>query len=446
MGLISRFIFVLALGLLRAFVSMADPLRPSEDPFYTPKNDSWPQLPAGTILNSRQVDIASLLPGFSSPSTAFQLLYVTRDVHDRPAHTVTTIIVPPRPNFERIISLQIAYDSPDVDCSPSFGIREGVTGPAAMWSRNQLYYLLPFLQQGPVVNVPDYEGSNAAFTVGPQAAYQTLDSIRAALKSGHITGVNSEAKTVMFGYSGGGHATEWASEFHSSYAPELNIAGAAIGGPPPNITETYLSVNGGNNSALNAWAVLGVMNAYPELEDYIHEHLLPEHKDTFLRPLKRCSGFPEDYPMPGLNLTDISAFFDNHDNFLYDFKHILDKIGVMGKHGVPKFPLYIYAGTADDIATPIEDTNSLVESFCKTGANVRYHRYWGLGHAGTLAMGMGPVWTWISNVFRGTVLPGCGRPNNHGVEEDLLREYPFLSRGGSQIPIFTEEELQSRMF
>jgi triacylglycerol lipase len=167
MGCTLYFPLVLLLGLLCVLVAEAAPLLPSEDPLYTPNNDSWSELaPPGTILNSREVTIASLVPGFPSKAKAFQLLYVTRDVHEKPAHTVTTIVVPQEPKFDRLLSFQIAYDSPDINCSPSYGIQFGVDGPAATWNRNQLSYALPYLQQGPVLNIPDYEGSN----VGPQSA------------------------------------------------------------------------------------------------------------------------------------------------------------------------------------------------------------------------------------------------------------------------------------
>jgi triacylglycerol lipase len=369
------FPLVLLLGLLCVLVAEAVPLLPSEDPFYTPNNDSWSELAPGTILNSREVTIASLVPGFLSKAKAFQLLCITRDVHEKPAHTVTTIVVPQKPKFDRLLSFQIAYDSPDINCSPSYGTQFGVDGPAATWNRNQLSYVLLYLQQGPVLNIPDYEGSIAAFTVGPQSAYQTLDSIRAALNSEHLTGLSPEAKTIMFGYSEGGYATEWASEFHHSYSPELEIVGAAIGGPPTNITNTYLSVNGGAASALNAWAMLGVMNAFPDLKAYTLDHLLPEYRDTFLGPRQRCSPRSGDgNDPPPLSNMNISSFFDNGHQFLYEFKDILDEIGVMGRHGIPKFPLYIYKGTNDDIAPTIEDTTALVRKYCEAGTNVRYFR------------------------------------------------------------------------
>jgi hypothetical protein len=50
----------------------------------------------------------------------------------------------------------------------------------------------------------------------------------------------------MWGYSGGSLATEWAAELQPTYAPELNFAGAALGGLVPNITSVLKTINGGH--------------------------------------------------------------------------------------------------------------------------------------------------------------------------------------------------------
>ena len=61
--------------------------------------------------------------------------------------------------------------------------------------------------------------------------YNTLDSLRAALKS-PATGLTSTTKIGLAGYSGGAIATEWAAQLAPTYAPEINsdIVGAAMGG------------------------------------------------------------------------------------------------------------------------------------------------------------------------------------------------------------------------
>ncbi|KAJ6104884.1 hypothetical protein N7486_003573 [Penicillium sp. IBT 16267x] len=145
------------------------------------------------------------------------------------------------------------YDSADINCGPSYGLHFQAERWGSLWNKLNLVFLLPYLQKGPVLNIPDYEGSNAACTVGPQSAFHTLDSIRAALQSTDYTNISSDAMVIMFGYSGGAFATELATE--------------KLGGLPPNITSTYNNINKGPMAEVNIAAILGVMNAYPEMDE-----------------------------------------------------------------------------------------------------------------------------------------------------------------------------------
>jgi len=40
----------------------------------------------------------------------------------------------------------------------------------------------------------------------------------------------TDSQIGLLGYSGGASATVWATNMHESYAPELNVIGAAHGG------------------------------------------------------------------------------------------------------------------------------------------------------------------------------------------------------------------------
>ncbi|KAA8647916.1 hypothetical protein EYZ11_012906 [Aspergillus tanneri] len=370
----------------------------------------------GDILDHRQVSLPSLIPGAESPLTAYQLLFVTRNASFDLTTSVTTVIIPENPNPNRVLSYQIAYDSPDVNCSPSYGLQRGAGFAAAMWNQVQMSFVFPYLMsykgllgRRPILNIPDYEGSNAAFTVGPQSGYHTLDSIRAALNSKDITGIKRTARAIMFGYSGGALATEWASELHAEYAPKLNIAGAAMGGPPPNITNTYINVNG-TQSPLNVWAMLGVMRAFPEVDEHMRNDIRPDKRSLFLGPQKRCTRCQLYSPKIPPN-ENVSSWFEHGDEFLYKFKEILDTNGTMGNHiekgQSPNFPLYIFQGTKDNITAPIEDTDNLYHKYCDAGTNVTYVRYVGLDHGGTLLAGMYPAWTWITAVFNWVKIDEC---------------------------------------
>ncbi|CAG7952657.1 unnamed protein product [Penicillium salamii] len=381
------------------------PRFPSEDEFYKPPSgESWKKEPAGTILKSRNVTFATLQANVPSEAKAYQLLFVTQDVDEEPATTVTTIVVPQEANLNRLLSFQNAYDSADIDCSPSYGFQNQVTGPAYTWNQAQLSILGKFqLKGGPVISIPDYEGSNAAFTVGPQSAYQTLDSIRAALNSQDITGLNPEANTVLYGYSGGGLATEWATEFHASYAPTLKVIGAAMGGIPTYIANTYRHVNNGPFSELNVLATLGLANAFPIVNDYVKEHVLPEYAPAFFYPRVRCGPHHGIEKQPALSKVNITAIFDNGDDLLDDFSDLLEEVGIMGKRisevNTPNFPLYIWAGTNDDVIRPVKNVVSLVERYRSFGTKVTYIPWLFGNHISAMLLGQGPARTWIENQF-----------------------------------------------
>ncbi|KAE8348818.1 secretory lipase-domain-containing protein [Aspergillus coremiiformis] len=428
MGFMPRVLFPI-LGLLPAIVSGAT-LFPSLDDFYLPDGDSWKTMDPGSIIDSREVRVNSLRYGIQSTSKAWQLLYVTKDLNNETTHSVTTVVVPPKAKKDRLLSVQPAYDSPDINCSPSYGLRVGAIGPALSWNMMDLSFVQPFVREdGPVLNIPDYEGWNAAFTVGPQTAYHILDSLRAVFNFKDTIGLEADARAVMFGFSGGAYATEWASEMQPTYAPELTqIQGAAMGGPPPNITNTYIYCNEGEWAELNVWAMLGVMNAVPEMKEYMDQDLLPEHREDFYGPMTRCTRcFGKENGHQALAYRNISSFFKHGDHFLYKFRETLDHLGVMGRRGAPNFKMYFYQGTNDEIVDPIEDTNKLVRDLCAKGTDVRYRQFPGLNHMETLVAGAPYVWSWIANVLEGLpTVPGCREddlnPPVGGPEVDWLTD------------------------
>lgn len=390
------------------------PKLPSKDPFYTPEASDWADRELGEVLDSRQVNInISAIPEIGEYD-AFQLLYVTSDLDKQKTTSVTTIVVPQGANMSRILSYQIAYDAPDINCSPSYGLQPGANAAATPFTRDQMNFIAGILEDDapPVLNMADYEGSNAAFTVGPQSAYQTLDSIRAATNSGNITGINQGAETVLFGYSGGGYASEWAVELHQTYQENpVNIIGAAMGGPPTNIIQTYKNVNM-KYSPLNVWAMLGVMNAIPEINKTMEEDLKEAHKEQFLSRRQRCSevDIPEMKTYANLNW-----WFKHGNSFLTTFESQLKAIGVLGNNispeTAPKFPLYIFQGGIDFVTAPYNDTVALKDKFCEAGTPVTMYKWKWMDHVPTSTCGSPWAMQWIRKVFnREELEDSCNGP------------------------------------
>jgi hypothetical protein len=65
--------------------------------------------------------------------------------------------------------------------------------------------------------------------------YATIDGMRAVLATGNVTGLGPDPITTMYGYSGGASIVSWVSELQPTYAPELKIHGAALGGIIPSL-------------------------------------------------------------------------------------------------------------------------------------------------------------------------------------------------------------------
>jgi hypothetical protein len=130
-----------------------------------------------------------------------------------------------------VVNYQVAEDSGgEINCAPSYTLQTGSDSKYAGTGGIEAALIAAALNQGWIVNSPDWEGPKSTFVDGFGAGQATLDSIRAALASESITGVSPQAKIQLWGYSGGALASEWASELQKSYAPETPIIGMALGG------------------------------------------------------------------------------------------------------------------------------------------------------------------------------------------------------------------------
>ncbi|KAJ8060344.1 hypothetical protein OCU04_010677 [Sclerotinia nivalis] len=385
----------------------APPIPPTDDPFYVPPTgleDSQP----GAILRSRSIGALSFSGAVSfQVKAAYQLLYRTTDSLGNASAAVTTIIVPKNANASRVLSFQSATDAAWANCAPSYAIQlvsdnGGIGGTETL-------LVIAALDQGWIVNLPDYEGLHAAFTSGLQAGRATLDSVRAALSSEDLTSISPQAEYQMWGYSGGSLASEWAAELQPSYAPELSFKGAALGGLVPNITSVLLSTNKSFFSGLIPAGIIGLTNAYPKFKEFVHEHVLPSKASGFYKASTQCfSNNTSTY----LN-QDISSYLDQEiTTFLTGYpKEILDMTGQMGVYGTPKMPIFLYKAIEDQVSV-IEDTDAVFSKLCSQGANIEYVRDMLGDHTSESITGAGDAFLFLIDRFNGVaVKSGCTSSN-----------------------------------
>ncbi|MDZ4232824.1 MAG: lipase family protein, partial [Dietzia sp.] len=291
---------------------------PSADPFYTP-DGPIADLAPGTVLKSRTMTYGSL--ELATPLTSTQVLYRTTDQAGGPSATVATILRPLVPGPPRLISYHMAYDALGSECDPSYTLTgNGAPGRAAIAEQGVIG---GYLAAGYTVVVPDYEGPDLEWTIGRQSGYAALDGVRATID--HV-GLPASTPVGLAGYSGGSVPTQWGAEVAPSYAPELNIVGAAAGGLSVNIAHNLPYVSG---SATWAGVIPALVVAYQRAYGIDTDSFLSDYGRQLVETVSsQCiNAFAADY----LGLTDAQMVRLPYTSLL-DIPAVVSAIGdnVMG--------------------------------------------------------------------------------------------------------------------
>ncbi|QIX00100.1 hypothetical protein AMS68_005617 [Peltaster fructicola] len=374
---------------------------PSQDSFYQPPT-GYESASLGAILAKRQIPVPgaidSLAPG--KTQSVWQVLYRSSDDNGQPLAVVTTIFVPTGGDPNKFFTQSIAYDSSDVDCSPSYTLQSpSTTGPDSI-------VIALALSSGWYVQSPDFESYKAAFTNGIISGQTMLDSLRAAKQSGSFTGLSANPRIGMNGGSGGALAIEWALELQPTYAKDITISGATLGSLTPNIANVMHTVNKGPAAGLIPSAITGLAQASPQLQTYLNTNLISSTAANFESANTRCINQNQDY----YNGKDITAYFKN-PNFLDDqvVHDLVQKVGIMGTHGTPSGPVYVYKGANDEVS-PVADTDTLVDEFCNAGASVTYVRNALTEHVTESVLGIPGAYAWLDDRLNGVpAQQGCNK-------------------------------------
>lgn len=399
------------------FILMAETLLaglpPSKDPFYIPP-PGYEKHPPGTILAHRQVPYPisemTLFPILLK--SAHHILYRTTDSFDNPITTVTTVLVPFNADPRKVLTYEVPEDSADIDCAPSYTLQFLSRTGGFFGTIEESFELLVIqaaLNLGWVVNVPDFLGPKAAFLANTLAAHATLDSMRAVLLSADITGVQADAKMVMWGYSGGSLGIDAAAEWKDTYAPELKILGAAVGGVVPNINTTLFAVNKGGTAGLIASGMEGLSHEYKNLNDAMGTILVSKESKAFAAVNQRCLS-ANTIIFAGQDV--LHRYLQNTSIFQGDTAATeIIEANRLGQF-VPSIPLLVYKGSKDEIS-PIAETDKLVQYYCDGGASVEYLVHEGANHEEALVQGVPDALFWLKDRIEGKEMArGCSKTVN----------------------------------
>lgn len=330
---------------------------PDQDPFYAaPSNIA--DLAPGRIVATRPVPDVNLF-GIPVPVDAWQISYRSNDSHDQPELAVTTLVVPKAAwsgsGARPVVSLQTPEDSLGTQCAPSYQIATGSdVQDAALGAQ--------LLLAGWAVALPDFEGPKSVFLAGPQAGHAVLDGIR-AVKSFGTDGVGTANPWALDGYSGGAEATAWAAQLQPSYAPEVRLVGAAMGGTPSDPAAVARYIDGGAFAGFEFAASYGVAAEWPEAG--IAAQLNAKGQKDFAALKGQCeANLLLDFTFQRLASDTVSP----HPLDLPSVAAVL-KADTLGA-AAPATPVYDYHADTDEIV-PVGQDNTMVQNWCGRGATVQ---------------------------------------------------------------------------
>ncbi|MFI6998560.1 lipase family protein [Nocardia sp. NPDC050175] len=397
------------------------PAPPFLDPgFYNPDPATVAAAQPGEILSARQVNLANawLIP---LNTRAWQLSYRSTNTRGEAIPAVATVIVPyrPAPSGQRgLVSFQIAEDSLSQNCAPSYALQMGsLPNPLNPIHQLEFIEIQAMLQLGHAVVIPDHEGPNAAYAVGPLGGRITLDGIRAAENFDEAGLPGAATRTVLWGYSGGAIPTGHAAELQPQYAPELNLVGSATGGLMADIT---MAADYNNGTSTFGGAVLGglfgVAREYPQVNKFIDQYMNPFGKALRVVHEGQCVALQ----FAGFPFVNIKGLFDYPGGDPLrapEMQPVLNELA-LGRRGTPTAPIYIYEAPLDEVM-PVNAVNKLYDTYCKDpNAKVAYTRDLLSEHGVAAVSGAGSAVIWLNDRLNG--IPAADGCNNRDVPSEIL--------------------------
>lgn len=183
-------------------------------------------LPAQPGVLIRKQSVSSVID-----ARAWRVLYTTTDAAGQ-VTTASALFCLPKNQQDSYNLLVYCHQATGIErrCAPSVHDKPALA----------LAGLRQAMQKGWAYLAPDYPGLGAEgvhpFLIGEPTATSVLDAIR-AIQTTTVAQINN--KTVIWGYSQGGHAAAWAAGVQPSYAPELALDGIILGSPALDPAELF---------------------------------------------------------------------------------------------------------------------------------------------------------------------------------------------------------------
>ncbi|CRK53470.1 Triacylglycerol lipase [Rhodococcus sp. RD6.2] len=367
---------------------VADP-----DPFFGAPADLVAAHQPGDVLKIRHMPPNLYFPG----SEVWELLFRTTDSEGKPIAANTTLLIPP--NFvpdSPLVSYQHIINALGHKCKIATELY--TTDP--LTQIREAPGLNIALARGWAVALPDHLGPRMAYGAAKLGGQITLDGIRAVKRVPELRVVNSPVG--MGGYSGGGMATSWAAALAPTYAPELDIVGAAEGGAPMNMVKmaSTLGTNPHPAFGLAMAAALGLEREYPERMNVTAQL---NDNGRWLQSMIR-DGCTNEIMFWGVGRS--AAQVTDNVNFMDDPSawQVMEENSLELYPGVPSVPIFEWHSPTDALV-PVDAIDNTVRRYCDAGIPVQTLLTPSPDHLSAAVLGLPQALDWLDARFRGVPAP-----------------------------------------
>lgn len=338
----------------------------------------------GEVLRAEVSQLALSAPGLPGivPVGSTRLTYASTDTHDAPTTVVGTYLEPLQPwtgpGERPLVAYAGGTQGQGAECAPSAMLSQVIRyqPPADVVFEYDVIAIYQLLSRGMAVVMTDYHDLGTPgihnFLNRKTQGYAVLDSARAALRLPG-TGLGPESPVVLYGYSQGGMASAAAAELQPKYAPELNVRGAYVGGPPVSPQDFIARSDGRPGVApAIAWILNGIAADYPDTRPALDAALNDTGKAIMRDSIGKCGGGlsstfaqPQNTSQWTTSGQPLAVVIDGSP----ELKKALDEQRLGGS--APSVPVRIYSARNDDGPAPYPAVHGMASSWCSGGAAVQ---------------------------------------------------------------------------
>nr|WP_316755320.1 lipase family protein [Streptomyces sp. NEAU-HV9] len=370
----------------------------------------------GAVVACRHVDSLPMVIG-GPPLDAWKVQYGSTDRRGKPVSVAGTVVVPKKPWTGPGERPLVAFVPGTLGIGPQCAFSKQLAG------QYQDAYEGPnmaaLLNAGYAVAATDgqgyMDGQVHPYASGAEAGHAALDMARAAARVPG-SGVSPDARVGIWGYSEGGSGSLWAAQLARSYAPELNVVGAASGGIPTDLKQVAGNLDGQFFAGFLIDAFIGLSITHPDmpfgevLNDSGHKAVKDAESLCALGTVSRFAGARvEQYTKDGLTLDQLYALH-GPDGTTWGDAVEANNLGVgIGTPGSGSryeigFPVLQYRGMLDEVI-PAGMANGTRRAYCAAGITTRWTPYVG-DHLTGDPQSVGDVVAWLGDRFDGKAAKG----------------------------------------